>query len=128
VAINLPNFVYVYLAFQQPESRWLVTAAVAVEQFGYGFGFAGYMLYMLYISRGEHETAHYAICTGLMALGMMIPGLFCGKLQEFVGYEQFFVWIMIATIPSFVVTFLVPIDADFGRKLPAGKEAEGSGP
>ncbi len=116
LAINLPNLAYVYLAYVQPEQLWVIGACVAIEQLGYGFGFAGYMLYLLYISRGEHETAHYAMCTGFMALGMMIPGMFAGKLQEWLGYEQFFVWIVVSTIPSFLVTLLIPIDPQFGRR------------
>ena len=106
-AINLPNAVYVFLAFTKPTSLVVIGSAVAVEQFGYGFGFAAYLLVMLEFSRGKHETAHYALCTGLMALGMMLPGMFCGKLQLWLGYEMFFVWILIATIPSFLVTLLV---------------------
>jgi PAT family beta-lactamase induction signal transducer AmpG len=120
LAINVPNLVYVYLAYVQPASLWVIGTCVAIEQLGYGFGFAGFMLYLLYISRGEHETAHYAICTGFMALGMMIPGMFAGKVQESLGYLQFFVWVIISTLPSFVVTLLVPVDPDFGRKRPAG--------
>lgn len=106
-AINIPNVVYVLLALFKPSSIWLIGTAVAFEQFGYGFGFAGYMLLMLYVSRGEHETAHFALCTGLMALGMMLPGMFSGKLQLAVGYEWFFVWVLLATIPSFAVTLLM---------------------
>ena len=117
LSLNLPNLVYVYLAYVQPESLWVIGGCVAIEQLGYGFGFAGYMLYLLYISRGEHETAHYAICTGFMALGMMMPGMFAGKLQEWLGYERFFVWVAISTIPSFLVTLLIPIDPLFGRKV-----------
>ncbi len=97
-----------------PEQFWLVTVAVAIEQFGYGFGFAGYMLYMLYLAQGEHQTAHYALCTGIMALGMMLPGMFSGWVQEQLGYQWFFVWVMAATVPSFLVTWLVPIDPSFG--------------
>lgn len=112
LAINLPNAAYAYLAWAQPESMWQVGAAIAVEQFGYGFGFAGYMLYMLYLARGEHQTAHYAICTGFMALGYMIPGRFSGALQEKVGYENFFLWVLIATIPSLLVTLLAPLQEE----------------
>ena len=101
LAINLPNACYLYLAWAQPESLYLVGSAIAIEQFGYGFGFAGYMLYMLHLSRGEHQTAHYAICTGFMALGMVIPGRFSGMIQESLGYTDFFLWIVIATIPKF---------------------------
>lgn len=115
-AINVPNVVYVLLSQFQPESYLLVNLAVAVEQFGYGFGFTAYMLFMLYVSRGEHETAHYAICTGFMALGMMLPGMFSGWLQELIGYENFFLWVMIATVPSFLACALVDIDESFGKK------------
>jgi PAT family beta-lactamase induction signal transducer AmpG len=123
LAINVPNLAYVYLAFAQPESLWVIGACVAIEQLGYGFGFAGYMLYLLYVARGEHETAHYAICTGFMALGMMIPGMFAGKLQEWLGYEQFFMWVAVSTIPSFVVTLIIPIDPDFGRKQASAEKS-----
>jgi PAT family beta-lactamase induction signal transducer AmpG len=118
LAINLPNLTYVFLSYAQPESFLVVNLAVAVEQFGYGFGFAGYMLYMLYAARGEHETAHYAICTGFMALGMMLPGMFSGWLQQLIGYQHFFVWVMLATIPSFLVAGIVyfHIDPGFGRR------------
>jgi len=118
LAINLPNLSYVFLSYVRPESFLAINAAVAVEQFGYGFGFAGFMLYMLYAARGEHETAHYAICTGFMALGMMLPGMVSGWLQELMGYRHFFVWVMLATIPSFLVTVLVyfRIDPAFGRR------------
>jgi PAT family beta-lactamase induction signal transducer AmpG len=117
-AINVPNFVYVYLSIIQPENYFAINLAVAVEQFGYGFGFAAYMLYMLYLARGEHQTAHYAICTGFMALGIMLPGMWSGWLQEIIGYEHFFVWVMLATIPSFLVTAIVywNLDPNFGRR------------
>ena len=116
LAINLPNAVYIFLSTVLPDKLLIVNIAIGVEQFGYGFGFAAYMLYMLYISNGAHQTAHYAICTGFMALGMMIPGMFSGWLQELIGYQYFFVWVLVATIPSFIVTLLVPLDKSFGRK------------
>jgi PAT family beta-lactamase induction signal transducer AmpG len=118
LAINLPNLTYVFLSYARPESFLIVNLAVAIEQFGYGFGFAGYMLYMLYAARGKHETAHYAICTGFMALGMMLPGMFSGWLQQLIGYQHFFIWVMIATLPSFLATALVyfHIDPRFGRR------------
>jgi PAT family beta-lactamase induction signal transducer AmpG len=90
LSITLPNIVYVYLSFYQPESFWLISASVAIEQFGYGFGFAAYLLYMMYFADGEHKTAHYAFCTGFMAAGMMLPGMAAGWLQETVGYQNFF--------------------------------------
>lgn len=114
--IHLPDAMFIYLAYAQPDSLFVISAAVAVEQFGYGFGFTAYMLYMIYIARGQHQTAHYAICTGFMALGMMIPGMWSGWLQELVGYPHFFVWVILATIPSFLVVLLVPLDKEFGRK------------
>jgi len=116
LAIQVPNVVYVYLAYALPDSFWIVNACVAVEQFGYGFGFAAYLLVMIYVARGAHQTAHYAICTGFMALGMMLPGMFSGWLQEAIGYQHFFVWVLLATIPGFIVVKLIPLDRDFGKK------------
>jgi len=116
LAIHLPDAVFIWLAYAQPESLFAVGAGVAIEQFGYGFGFTAFMLYMIYIARGEHRTAHYAICTGFMALGMMIPGMWSGWLQEHIGYPHFFMWVILATIPSFIVAAKIPLDADFGRK------------
>lgn len=116
IAINLPNAVYIFLSSTMPDSLLIINVAIGIEQFGYGFGFAAYMLYMLYISNGAHQTAHYAICTGIMALGMMIPGMFSGWLQELIGYQYFFIWVLVATVPSFIVTLLLPLDDSFGTK------------
>ena len=116
IAINLPNVVYVYLSYAQPESFLLISLSVAVEQFGYGFGFTAYMLYMIFVSEGDHKTAHFAITTGFMALGMMIPGMISGWLQELIGYEHFFIWVVIATIPAFIITKYIPLDENFGKK------------
>jgi PAT family beta-lactamase induction signal transducer AmpG len=116
LAIHLPDAVFVWLAYTQPENIFLIGAGVAIEQFGYGFGFTAFMLYMIYIARGEHRTAHYAICTGFMALGMMLPGMWSGWLQEHIGYQHFFGWVLLATIPSFIVARLVPLDSHFGKK------------
>lgn len=115
-AINLPNLAYVYLSFFQPENKWIAVGAIGVEQFGYGFGFTAFMLYMIYASRGENETVHYSLCTGLMALGMMIPGMFCGWIQESLGYPRFFLWVMLATIPGFIMTAFIPLDENFGKR------------
>ena len=114
--IHLPDAVFIYLAQVQPDSLTTISIAVAVEQFGYGFGFTAYMLYMIYIARGEHKTAHYAICTGFMALGMMLPGMWSGWLQEIIGYHHFFIWVILATIPSFLVVLLIPLEKEFGKK------------
>ena len=89
LAIHLPDAVFVFLSYAQPTNFWVINLSVAIEQFGYGFGFTAYMLYMIYISRGKHPTAHYAICTGFMALGMMLPGFFSGWLQDIIGYQHF---------------------------------------
>jgi len=117
ISINLPNVVYIFLSTTLPDNLLIINIAIGVEQFGYGFGFAAYMLYMLYISNGAHQTAHYAICTGFMALGMMIPGMFSGWLQEVIGYQYFFIWVLVATIPSFIVALLIPLDKSFGKKV-----------
>ena len=115
-AISLPDIVYVYLSYVQPESLLLVNACVFIEQFGYGFGFTAYMLFLIYFANGEHKTAHYAICTAFMALGMMIPGMVAGWLQETMGYQHFFIWIMVCTLATFGVTALLKIDPNFGKK------------
>ncbi len=114
--MNLPDLVYVYLAYAQPENFLVICAGVAIEQFGYGFGFTAYMLFMIYISEGKYRTSHYAISTAFMALGMMIPGLISGYIQTALGYQQFFVYIILATIPSFAVLKFVHIDPEFGKK------------
>ncbi|MET0980510.1 MAG: MFS transporter [Telluria sp.] len=115
-AVHLPDLVFVYLSQAQPTSLYLISAFLAIEQFGYGFGFTAMMLYMIMVADGEHKTAHYAICTGLMALGMMVPGMWSGDLQEYLGYKNFFIWVCIATIPAFVMAALVKIDPEFGKK------------
>nr|WP_321485747.1 MFS transporter [uncultured Draconibacterium sp.] len=119
LAINLPNLCYLLLSLFNPTSLWWISAAVVIEQFGYGFGFTAYMLFSIYVSEGKHKTAHYAITTGFMALGMMIPGMLSGWLQEIIGYQSFFVWVMICTIPIFLVLPFVKVDSKFGIK---GKE------
>jgi PAT family beta-lactamase induction signal transducer AmpG len=116
LAIHLPDAVFIWLAYAQPQNLFAIGAGVAIEQFGYGFGFTAFMLYMIHIARGEHATAHYAICTGFMAAGMMLPGMWSGALQEFLGYKHFFVWVILATIPSFIVAAKIPLDAEFGKR------------
>ena len=103
--MNVPNIVYVYLAFAQPQSIFIISAAVVVEQFGYGFGFAGYMMYLIFASRGGHKTSHYAICTAFMALGLMLPGAISGDMQAYLGgYVNFFLWVLAGTLVSFLAT------------------------
>ena len=116
MAITLPDVVYVYLSYVLPSSLFVVNACVFVEQFGYGFGFTAYMLYLIYYSRGEFKTAHYAFCTAFMALSMMIPGLFAGALQELVGYRYFFIIVMACCAVTFIVTAFLKVDSDFGKK------------
>ncbi len=115
-AVHLPDLVYVYLSQTLPDNFYLINLCVAVEQFGYGFGFTAYTMFMIMVSEGEYKTVHYAIATGIMALGMMVPAMFSGWLQEQMGYSNFFLWVMAATIPGFIVTGLVKIDPGFGKK------------
>ena len=115
-AIHLPDAMFIYLSQVQPENFYFISAAVAIEQFGYGFGFTAYMLFMIMTSEGEHKTAHYAICTGFMALGMMLPGMLSGWLQDQIGYQHFFLWVMASTIPGFIIAAFVKIPEDFGKK------------
>lgn len=115
-SINLPNLVYVYLAYVQPAEYWKIVGAVAIEQLGYGLGFTAFTLYMLYVSAGKYKTAHYAFSTGIMALGMMLPGMASGWMQENLGYQHFFVWVMICTIPGFIMAKLIKVERDFGLK------------
>jgi PAT family beta-lactamase induction signal transducer AmpG len=114
--MHLPDLIFVYLSYALPESLMLIGAAVAVEQFGYGFGFTAYTMYMIMVSQGEYKTVFYAIGTGIMALGMMIPAMASGWIQEMLGYKNFFIWITITTIPGFIVAALVKIDPEYGKK------------
>lgn len=106
-ALTLPSFVYIYLSIAQPTSEWLIGTAVCIEQFGYGFGFTAYMLFMMHFSEGPYKTSHYAICTAFMALSMMIPGFIAGTLEMMVGYSTFF-WIANScSITTFIITYFV---------------------
>ncbi len=116
--MTLPCLTFVYLSIVQPTNLVAISTAVAIEQFGYGFGFTAYMLYMMYFSEGEFKTAHYAICTAFMALSMMIPGMFAGYIQESLGYVNFFWMVMVCCIATVFVTVLArrKVDPDYGRK------------
>ena len=116
MAITIPDLVYVYMSYALPTSLLTVNACVFLEQFGYGFGFTAYMLYLIYYSRGEFKTSHYAICTAFMALSMMIPGLFAGALQEAVGYRMFFLIVVAFCSVTYLVTAFLKIDPHFGKK------------
>jgi len=115
-AITIPNVAYVYLAYAMPESLIAINLCVFLENFGYIFGFSAYMLFMIYFSQGEHKTSHYALCTGFMALSMLIPGLFAGALAQYVGYRMFFIIVMLSCMMPFFVASFLKIDSEFGRK------------
>ena len=116
--MTLPCLTFVYLAIGQPDNLFAISTAIAIEQFGYGFGFTAYMLYMMYFSEGEFKTSHYAICTAFMALSMMIPGMFAGYLQEAVGYVNFFWIVILCCAATIVVTVFADrkIDPTYGKK------------
>ena len=116
--MTLPCLTFVYLAIAQPANLIVISVAVCIEQFGYGFGFTAYMLYMMYFSEGEFKTSHYAICTAFMALSMMLPGFVAGYIEEAIGYVNFFWMVMVCCIPTLVVTFFVDrkIDPNYGLK------------
>lgn len=114
--ISLTCATFVYLSVFQPANLFVVYLCVFIEQFGYGFGFTAYMLFMIYFAVGEHKTAHYAICTAFMALGMMMPGMSAGWLQELIGYQNFFYWVMICCGATIIVTSFIKVDEGFGKK------------
>ncbi|RQO59963.1 MFS transporter [Paucibacter sp. KBW04] len=116
LAMHVPNIAFVLLALHHPGSLAIISTALAVEQFGYGLGFTAYLMYMILVAEGPHKTAHYAICTGFMALGMMIPGMWSGWLQDQLGYLNFFLWVLLATVPSFIMASLIRVPEGFGKK------------
>jgi PAT family beta-lactamase induction signal transducer AmpG len=117
--IHIPDLVYIFLSHARPDNFPLVCGCVGVEQFTYGFAFTAYMMYMIRAAEGEHKTAHYAICTGIMALGMMLPGMFAGKLQEMLGYQTFFISVLVSIVPALLIVSQLKIDPEFGKKNPA---------
>ena len=116
MSLALPCLSFVFLAMFQPENLWIVGSCVALDQFGYGFGFTAYMLYLIYFSEGEFKTAHYSLCTGFMALSMMLPGFVAGYVQEWLGYTNFFIFVMICCLATVAVTFKIKVDPEFGKK------------
>lgn len=120
-SMSLTCLTFVYLAYVQPSAIWEVYVCVFVEQFGYGFGFTAYMLYLIYFSNGRFKTAHYSICTGFMALGMMLPGMAAGWIADTFSYRTFFVWTMVCCIATIGVCYLIHVDRQFGKKLPDNK-------
>ena len=115
LSMLLTSVTFVYLAYVLPDIRWIINLCVLIEQFGYGFGFTAYMLFLMYFSEGEHKTAHYAMCTGIMALGMMLPGMAAGWIQEQLGYQHFFVWVMICSIVPIIAASFLKIDPSYGK-------------
>ncbi len=116
LAVHVPDVVFVYLATALPDNFVLICATLAMEQFGYGFGFTAMMMYMIMVVDGKYKTSHYAICTGFMALGMMVPGMISGRVQEALGYQHFFIYVLLMTIPAFIMAALVKIDPEYGKK------------
>lgn len=115
-AISVPDLVYVYLSWFPTQNMALVSTCIFIEQMGYGFGFTAYTLFLMYFARGEHQTSHYAISTGIMALGMMLPGMISGMLQEHMGYRTFFIWVIACCAVTCVVSAIIRYEPDFGKK------------
>lgn len=116
LSLNIPNILYALLAMTQTTNLFAVTGTVILEKFGYGFGFAAFLMYLIYIADGKSKTSHYAIATGFMALGMMLPGMISGFIQKWLGYEGFFIWVVIAALPALVLLKFIKYPADFGKK------------
>ena len=116
LSLTLPCLSFVFLAAFQPENILVTGACVALDQFGYGFGFTAYMLYLIYFSEGEFKTAHYSLCTAFMALSMMIPGMVAGYIQETLGYTRFFGFVMVCCLVTVAVTAMLKVDPEYGKK------------
>lgn len=116
LSLTLPCLSFVFLAAFQPQNIWLISSCVALDQFGYGFGFTAYMLYLMFFSEGEFKTAHYSLCTAFMALSMMLPGMVAGYVQESVGYTNFFIFVMLCCLVTVGVTMSVKVDPEYGKK------------
>jgi PAT family beta-lactamase induction signal transducer AmpG len=119
LAMHLPIIGFVLLAHFHPASVYYIYAVVILEQFGYGFGFAAFMMYLIYVAEGESKTSHYAIATGFMALGMMLPGMLSGYIQQYLGYGNFFIWVLLATIPGLILSRFLIFPKDYGKKTEA---------
>ncbi|MBE0392200.1 MULTISPECIES: MFS transporter [unclassified Flavobacterium] len=121
LAMHLPIVGFVLLAHFHPASVYYIYATVIAEQFGYGFGFAAFMMYLIYVAEGESKTSHYALATGFMALGMMLPGMASGFIQEYLGYGNFFIWVFLATVPGLILSRFLIFPKDFGKKSGVNK-------
>ena len=118
LAMTLPCLSFVYLSVFLPDNILNIIIALAIEQFGYGFGFTAYMMYMMFFSDGEFKTSHYAICTSFMALSMILPGLVAGYIQEAIGYQNFFWMVIACSVGTFLATFLARriVNGSYGKK------------
>lgn len=116
LSLNVPNVLYAIMAVTQTKSLAFVVATVAFEQFGYGFGFAAFLMYLIYIAEGASKTSHYAIATGFMALGAMLPGMISGAVQNWLGYDGFFIWVVISALPAFLLLKYLQYPPNFGKK------------
>lgn len=117
LAMHLPIIGFILLSYFHPSSIYYIYATVIAEQFGYGFGFASFMMYLIYLADGESKTSHYSIATGFMALGMMLPGMLSGFIQDYLGYGNFFIWVFLATIPGIILSRFLIFPKEFGKKL-----------
>ena len=129
LSISLNSVVYIFLSAVQPDPNTVggfltISAGMVLDQFGYGFGFTAFMLYMMYFADGPYKTSHYAICTAFMALGMMLPGMWSGWLQELVGYNHFFIWTLLCCLGTWAVTAMVKVDPNYGKKKKEAKAEE----
>jgi len=116
LAMHLPIIGFILLSFFHPTSIYYIYAVVILEQFGYGFGFTAFMMFLIHVAEGESKTAHYALATGFMALGMMLPGMVSGYIQQYLGYQNFFIWVMLATIPGLILSRFLLFPKDYGKK------------
>ncbi|WP_394749986.1 MFS transporter [Spongiimicrobium salis] len=122
LSLNIPNALYAVLAMTKTTGIVAVVATVVFEKFGYGFGFAGFLMFLIYIAGGKYKTSHYAIATGFMAAGMMIPGMISGYVQQWLGYEGFFIWVVLAGLPAIFLLKFIQYPADFGKKTTASDD------
>ena len=105
LSLALPCALYLYMAIAQPQSLWTIGTCVVFDQFGYGFGFTAYTIYMMRFAQGPLKTSHFAICTGFMALSMLLPGLVAGYLQTMLGYVGFFILVMLCCFATVFISF-----------------------
>jgi PAT family beta-lactamase induction signal transducer AmpG len=124
IFLNFPNMAYVYLGAAQPTNDVLISAAVIFEMFGYGFGFVGVIVLMMQeIAPGKYQMAHYAFATALMNVGLQLPGIISGTVQERLGYKNFFIWVLLCGIPGLIMSKFLPIRNDPKPDQPASTEA-----